>query len=154
MTLHPEILTKEQLAVLGPLARVARYGEFYLAGDTALALYLDHQRSVDFDWFTSDAYNDPHHTIRLLSNEGLNLTNAQVSRGTLLGSVNEVKVSFFHYDYPLLAKPIHWKEYNIDIASLDYIAAMKQLRYLKEALERILWTSMPLQSSINPYRKC
>lgn len=125
MTLHHEILTEEQLSVLVPLARVARDGGFYLAGGTAIALYLGHRRSIDFDWFTSDAYDDPHRMIRLLSAEGLNLTSAQVSRGTLLGTVNNVKVSFFRYDYPLLAELTHWEEYGIDIASLDDIAAMK-----------------------------
>ena len=43
--------------------------------------------------------------------------------GTNLGRLDDVKFSLFYYQYPLLEKPIKFK--NIDIASIADIGAMK-----------------------------
>ena len=48
--MHKEILTKEQIELL-PLLR-AFSKEYFLVGGTAIALYLGHRQSIDFDLFT------------------------------------------------------------------------------------------------------
>mgnify|MGYP001588226550 CR=1 FL=1 len=46
-----EILTESQQTLLELLSRIPEVRTFYLAGGTALALYLGHRRSRDFDFF-------------------------------------------------------------------------------------------------------
>ena len=54
--LHEEILTKEQSTLL-PLIR-AFSNDFGLVGGTAIALYLGHRQSIDFDLFTNKEFNN------------------------------------------------------------------------------------------------
>jgi len=49
--MHKHILTKEQIQLL-PLIKQFRK-DYYLVGGTAIALYLGHRRSVDFDLFSN-----------------------------------------------------------------------------------------------------
>ena len=49
--LYPEILNKNQLSVANKLDFGKKHG-VYLAGGTALALYLNHRTSVDLDFYT------------------------------------------------------------------------------------------------------
>ena len=48
--MHKEILSKEQLQLL-PLLK-AFSNEYNLVGGTAIALYLGHRQSIDFDLFS------------------------------------------------------------------------------------------------------
>lgn len=50
-----EVLPKAQKAILPLLAEVPR--RFVLYGGTAIALQLGHRTSVDFDFFSSDAFS-------------------------------------------------------------------------------------------------
>ena len=47
--MHREVLNKNQLELL-PLLKTFK-SEFYLVGDTAIALHIGHRRSIDFDMF-------------------------------------------------------------------------------------------------------
>jgi hypothetical protein len=47
--MHKEILTKEQLELLALIKSFAK--DFYLVGGTAIALYIGHRHSIDFDLF-------------------------------------------------------------------------------------------------------
>ena len=49
--MHTEALTEEGLRVFPALAS---FGDFYLAGGTALALQIGHRISVDFDLFSHE----------------------------------------------------------------------------------------------------
>ena len=55
MSFHPEVMPFGQQEVLRVLGPVATGRDFYLGGRTAVAIHLGHRRSVDLDWFTSDA---------------------------------------------------------------------------------------------------
>lgn len=55
-TLHKEILTPEQRNLLPAVKTFAR--SFGLVGGTAVALYLGHRQSVDFDLFTKNSNTD------------------------------------------------------------------------------------------------
>ncbi len=48
------ILSSEQQKVLELLIPIVHQNKFYLAGGTALALYLHHRKSIDFDFFTDE----------------------------------------------------------------------------------------------------
>lgn len=56
--MHTEVLTADQLEVLDALKPVRGLQAFYLAGGTALALRHGHRRSIDFDWFRRDSFDE------------------------------------------------------------------------------------------------
>ncbi len=53
-----EGLPKKQVNVLRKVAPQTSSSGFYLAGGTALAIYLAHRVSVDLDWFTPNIFED------------------------------------------------------------------------------------------------
>jgi len=96
--MHLEILTDRQRELLPFVAKFKR--SFYLVGGTAVALHIGHRHSIDFDLFTSKILNKS--TIRHKVFE------LKYSKKTLFDDVdqahfyiNEVKVTFFHYPYPV-----------------------------------------------------
>lgn len=112
------IHAQKTLAVLGTSSLFA---DSYLAGGTALALQLGHRESIDFDFFTQTPF-DPMKLSRQLS--GLGSFTETVAKGiSLIGEFNQVKMSCFQYEYPLLKKTIVYE--GISIAHIQDIAAMK-----------------------------
>lgn len=118
--MHKEILNNDQLELLPLLKEFKR--EFYLVGGTAIALYIGHRRSIDFDLFKPKSFNakkiitklDTHHLKYKVTrnvSEQLNLI------------LSDVKFTFFEYPFPV--KPeIKFGDY-IKIPSLLDLAAMK-----------------------------
>jgi len=124
VTFHPEAISDAQRAVLRQLGPIASNRGFYLAGGTALALQLGHRRSIDFDWFTVERI-DPMGLAMDLREQGVPFITGSVDKGTLLGTVSEVQVSFLEYRYPLLQPLLPWSMYEASLASLDDLACMK-----------------------------
>ena len=122
---HPEVLTDRQASVLRELGSVAKDLDFYLAGGTAVALYLGHRRSVDLDWFTSKRVEDPLKLVREFETSGVPLEIADFSRGTLHCVARGIRVSFFEYLYPLVSPLVTCGTFNCWVASLEDIACMK-----------------------------
>lgn len=58
--MYKEVLNQNQLDLLPIMASFKR--EYYLVGGTAIALYLGHRRSIDFDMFK---YSTINHTRNL-----------------------------------------------------------------------------------------
>lgn len=94
---------------------------FYLAGGTALAIELGHRESIDLDWFSQTDFEAPA-VKEILSGLG-GFMIAGESRGTIHGLLDDVKVSFFHYKYPLLFPLVKFE--GINLADERDIAAMK-----------------------------
>lgn len=120
--MHEESVTKNTKSVLELLANVGITKDFYLAGGTALALYFGHRFSVDLDWFAEEFL----YTARFrreLEKLG-NLSVDSESEYTFNGALNDVKLSFFKYPYPLIALKRQYRE-NIFLAGLPDIAVMK-----------------------------
>lgn len=125
MRFHQEVLPEEQLDVLRQTAPVLAQMGFYLAGGTALALYLGNRQSVDLDWFTGERLADPMHLAQRLRDAGLAFVTAQIAPGTLHGHVLGVRMSFFEFRYPLLQDLVSWEDTGVRLASLDDLACMK-----------------------------
>lgn len=125
MEFHPEVLTQPQKRILKSLGPFSQQHDFYLAGETALAVHLGHRRSEDLDWFTAGRIPDAMSLATSIREEGIPFEVRQVARGTLNGSVSKIPVSFFEYQYPLLRKEILWPEFGCRLASLSDIACMK-----------------------------
>ena len=122
--MHTEILTTDQIAVLGGLKEVRGVGDFYLAGGTALALRMGHRRSVDFDFFRAEPFDG-----RLLR-AGLETAFAPAiewlpsGEQTLHVRLSRVSASFFRLPYPLL-EPVEASPWGFGLASEMDIAVMK-----------------------------
>jgi hypothetical protein len=126
VSFHESILTPVQVSVLRALGPLAKSEGFYLAGGTAIALRFGHRRSIDFDWF-APTFENTDALIAQIAKHGLALTVAQVEAGTIIGSIDGVKVSFFQYRYPLVDPLDFWPDFGVDIASVRDLQAMKLL---------------------------
>ena len=118
--MHEEILTPEQSELL-PLLKMFSE-EFYLAGETAIALYLGHRRSIDFDLFTKKLH--PMRIKNRIKKSGFNVDSIIFESSEELHLVvNSVKISFveFPFDIP---PPVLFKDI-ITLPSLLDLAAMK-----------------------------
>lgn len=116
------ILTDAQQTVLELLSRIGEARTFYLAGGTALALFLGHRRSNDFDFFRAKEFV-PQDLLSALRETG-EVEVLQEAAGTLTVGLRGVPVSFFRYDYPLL-RPLHESPWGLPLADPEDIAAMK-----------------------------
>lgn len=118
--MHQEALTK-QAAVLFP--RFAKFKAFYLVGGTALALHIGHRLSVDFDFFSFDELPSDllRQTKRVFPNAPISVTYRAPEQLNIL--INNIKVTFFHYEYPVIDPLIRYGA--IPLASIREIAAMK-----------------------------
>jgi hypothetical protein len=110
-----------------PLAK-----EFYLAGGTALALQLGHRLSVDLDFFSPTQSDIPallEPLRQALRNFSPVLSDS--SWGNLVFLVNDVRVGFYGYGYPLIAPLAETKIGRL--ASIPDIALMKMDALLARA---------------------
>lgn len=106
------------LAVLGKSGVVK---EGYLAGGSALALHFGHRYSIDFDFFSPHPF-DPKQMSHSFSKLGA--FTEDVAKGiSLIGTFQGIKLSYFQYDYPLIARTT--KHFGVAVADPHDIAAMK-----------------------------
>jgi len=119
--MYLSILDKKRKGILNKLIFLENYG-FYLAGGTALALYLGHRISVDFDFYTKREF-DARKLREEFDKRFKKVREIYIAGDTLGLEVNGIGISFFKYPY-LLLKPLRKLE-NICLASLEDIAAMK-----------------------------
>jgi len=119
-----EAIPPSVAALLRDLCHWPLPADTYLAGGTAVAVYLNHRVSIDIDLFTEkDFYSGP--VISFIGqNHTIEVTNV-AERDTLLAIVDDVKLSLFKYPYPLVKPLVTNKVSGIPLASPEDIAAMK-----------------------------
>ncbi len=120
-TLHPEVLSKEQGEILSKLAFLKEY-DFHLAGGTALALYLNHRTSMDFDFYSQKEVKN----TELLVFFKKCFKSMKIIRdklNTLEIQVKDTRLSMFYYPYQLIRTTNSLN--NVPIASIEDISAMK-----------------------------
>lgn len=76
---------------------------FNLVGGTALALYLEHRRSIDIDLFSNFDFDVA--TIIELIQQDFSLQIYQTARNTIKGSIENINVDIIAHKYPLLNNP-------------------------------------------------
>lgn len=96
---------------------------FYMAGGTACSIQIGHRISVDLDFF-SDTNFEPQELLSSVKNEGVELQNFELSKGTLKGWISDAQLSFFSYPYKLVSPLVDF-ENNVRLASLLDIGLMK-----------------------------
>lgn len=107
--------------VLEKIAKTWIAKDFYLAGGTALAVWLGHRESVDLDWFCREGFSD-----RKIKEELAKIGEFKLSgedKGTIHGELDGVKVTFLHYGYKQLFPAAVFE--GINLADERDIAAMK-----------------------------
>lgn len=119
--LYPEILNQNQLDIIDKLD-FEKENKIYLAGGTALALYLNHRTSVDLDFYTEGEIDNNEVLIKL-QNTFDNLIVNLHQKNTLLLTIINTDTSLFYYPYELIGKTEIYKK--IEIASIEDVAAMK-----------------------------
>ena len=118
--MYPQSLYPKTKQVLDGLKNISLFNDFYLAGGTGLALQLGHRKSIDLDFFTKTY---PKRDTLLSNLKIFRPTIIQEALGTLDTTIDDVKVSFLEYKYPLLTSPINFE--GVNLASVLDIAAMK-----------------------------
>ena len=114
---------KDALAILGKSGLVDRA---YLAGGSALALHFGHRYSLDFDFFSEQPFNP--NTLSLSLKKLGNFRKAFAEGISLIGTFQGVKMSYFHYEYPLIAPTTSCLHVNVahphDISAMKLAAIM------------------------------
>jgi hypothetical protein len=118
--MRTEIFSQEQNQLL-PLVKQFK-SEFYLVGGTAIALYIGHRRSVDFDLFKLSGIKPKSILEKISKNNSQYVVTRRVTE-QLNVTINDVKFTFYQYPYKIEAT-----EYLEDILRLPKLidlAAMK-----------------------------
>lgn len=118
--MHKEILTKEQIDLLPLLKKFSK--RFGLVGGTAIALHIGHRRSIDFDLFSFEGFNNLSIKNRIVKATQLDRVFVN-KQGEYTIIVNGVQMTFFHYPFKIEYE--NNADFGIRIPSLLTLAAMK-----------------------------
>ena len=96
--MHKEILTREQLILLPLLAQFKK--DWGLVGGTAVALYLGHRESIDFDMFSYKSFGNLSLQRRIEKTRQIDeiIVNKE---GEFTFVIDSVKFTFFHYPFDI-----------------------------------------------------
>lgn len=97
------------------------FENYFLVGGTALALQIGHRNSIDIDLFGHCEINQDEYVETLRKFGDVVVTSS--SKNILIAKINEIKVDFVNYNYPLLDTPLEIE--GIRMLSKVDIAAMK-----------------------------
>lgn len=119
--LHTNTVEPGTLGLLTQIMALPQLEGFNLAGGTALALQIGHRKSFDLDFFGNRPfeYGEIEELIAPLGS----VKPIQQSKNILILKVNDVKVDFVNYRYPLLGE-VNRAE-GLRLLSLMDIGAMK-----------------------------
>lgn len=119
--LQTQTVVPQLLELLNKIMSEKLFSEFNLVGGTALALQMGHRNSIDIDLFgNKEIHSDLF--INKLSDLG-QIKVLQSTKNILVTNINNIKVDFVNYKYPLLSECLF--EDNIRMLSKRDIAAMK-----------------------------
>jgi len=118
--MHPEVLDERNKEIF---FRLKRFGDFYLAGGTALALQIGHRISVDFDLFSGEEIPSAllQKTKKVFIDK--NVVPSVNNSGELTVFVGDSKVTFLCYPFPVMFDLINYE--GIQLLSIKEIAATK-----------------------------
>ena len=118
---HLEVISPEVVRTARTLGSLPTLRSFYLAGGTALALYLGHRRSVDLDFFNAQPFDEE----ALIAALGQLPELAVISKSpqTVYLHLSGTKMSFIGYNYPSLFPFADF--HGLTVADVRDIACMK-----------------------------
>ena len=118
--MYKEILNQEQKNLLKLMSEFRR--EFYLVGDTAIALHLGHRQSIDFDMFKQSTLNI-NKIFAKIADYKLNYKVTRRVSDQLNLMIQNVKLTFFQYPFTI-ETPCKF-ENTFKMPDLLTLAAMK-----------------------------
>jgi hypothetical protein len=122
--MYKEILNQNQMDLLPLISSFKR--EYYLDGGTAIALYIGHRRSIDFDLFKYSKINHKRNLNKMTKfNFPFTVTRHVAEQMNL--TANDVKVTFFEYPFEIPTNTSF--ENYIKLPSLLDLAAMKSYEF-------------------------
>lgn len=131
--LYWDILDQPRKKILKKLDFIKKK-HIYLAGGTALALFLGHRTSLDFDFYSQEKFL-PEVILKEFKDEfKKDLSIKRQAPDTLLLTVNQIDCSLFYYPYKLV-KSLQKTDYFY-LASIDDIAAMKAIAIVQRGTKR------------------
>lgn len=99
--MHKEILTQGQVELLPLLKKFSN--DFFLVGGTAVALYIGHRRSIDFDLFSLKGFNNLNIKRKILRTANIEKVYVnKLDEFTIL--IKGVKITFFNYPFEIKTK--------------------------------------------------
>lgn len=116
-----EVLPGTTRRYLALLAEKGLSTPFYLGGGTAVALHLRHRLSIDLDFYCPEHFDVAVLDARLHDFEVYR--RERLSEDTLLGALEDLRISFFWYRYQLMEEPVI--ALSTRILRLPDLAAMK-----------------------------
>lgn len=118
-----EILDRKRRQRFGQLSFTADLG-IYLAGGTALAFYLNHRTSADFDFYSSQSFAKGQ-LVRIFGEKlkGVEVEILRDIENTFDLEIEGIHLSCFYYPYPLICKLNRLED--VALASLEDLSAMK-----------------------------
>lgn len=118
--MYPEALSDKQKKIF---PKLKNFNDFYLAGGTALALQIGHRISIDFDLFSEKeiAKESVAKVKRIFSEEKISISVNNPDELTVF--VNETKISFLRYPFPVLFDFIDFE--GVKLLSIKEIVATK-----------------------------
>lgn len=119
--LQTQTVVPELMELLKKIMSENLFSDFILVGGTSLSLQMGHRNSIDIDLFGNSEINFELF-IEKLSEYG-DVKVAQSTKNILITKINDVKVDFVNYKYPLLTDCLYTD--NIRMLSTKDIAAMK-----------------------------
>lgn len=118
-----ETISPDTNRLIEKLKNLPWLSPYYLAEGTALALHLGHRTSIDLDFFSESEVEEMAMVDHLRTAGNLRLD--QIGKGTIVGNLDSVRISFFKYPYRLLDPLIEWN--GLNVASVRDIALMKMV---------------------------
>lgn len=109
-SMHPEALTSEAKLLV---PKLAEFKDFHLVGWTALALQIGHRISIDFDLFTAEPLSPRLEPQVVRKFKFLNPTTTFRAPYQLNFLINNVKVTFFQFEYPVINPLIAFEKMNL-----------------------------------------
>jgi hypothetical protein len=95
--MYKDILNNKQIRLLGLIRQFKN--NFYLSGETAIALQIGHRRSIDFDLFTEESF-DILKLVRVIKKAGYIVeATLEESPEELTIVVDSVKITFLEYPF-------------------------------------------------------
>lgn len=119
--LYYKTIYPKTLELLKQISATDYFNEFALAGGTSLSLQIGHRLSYDLDFFGQKKID----SIEILNNISViaKPTIIHQTQNILILNINDIKVDFVNYNYPLLKKVI-FKD-DLRLVAIEDIAAMK-----------------------------
>lgn len=103
--MHKEILDEAQISLL-PLLPFARKKGFYMVGGTAIALYIGHRKSIDFDLFRLEEFRS-NEIDQILKKAKVQWSARYIGRTeNHTGVIDGVKCTFFTYPFEIHATTV------------------------------------------------